>query len=149
MSAVAAVGRDITGGIAEGVQDVGRAAGSAASSAIATVRGVTGSAYDAIGAAAQKVGNTVEAILNNPKQLAAVAISLAFPAAAPSIGEWILGTELAASVGSAGTAAVGNMCLNTAMNGGDVGQAVKTTALQYAGNIGSEKLTEIVKNAEA
>ena len=61
---------------------------------------------------------------------------------------WILGTELATSIGAAGTAAVGNMCLNTAMNGGNVGQAVKTTALQYAGNIGSDKLTEIVKNAD-
>lgn len=148
MSAAVEVARDITGGVAGAVQDVGRAAGSAASSAIATVRGVTGSAYDAIGSAAQKVGNTVEAILNNPKQLAAVAISIAFPTAAPAIGEWILGAELAASIGAAGTAAVGNICLNTAMNGGDVGQAVKTTALQYAGNIGSQKLTEIVKNAD-
>jgi hypothetical protein len=112
------------------------------------VREVTGGTYDAIGKVAQKVGNTVEAILENPKQLAAVAISMAFPAAAPSIGNWILGAELAATIGAAGTAAVGNMCLNTAMNGGDVGQAVKTTALQYAGNIGSEKLTEIVKNAD-
>lgn len=148
MSAAVEVARDITGGAAEAVQGVGRAAGSAASSAIAAVRGVTGSAYDAIGAAAQKVGNTVEAVLNNPKALAAVAVSIAFPGAAPALGEYILGAELAATVGAAGTAAVGNMCLNTAMNGGDVGQAVKTTALQYVGNVGSQKLTEIVKNAE-
>lgn len=148
MSYVGRKTRKITGGIAEGIQGLGSALGSAASSAIATVRGFTGGAYDAIGAAAQKVGNTVEAILNNPKQLAAVAISVAFPGAAPAIGEWILGAELAATVGAAGTAAVGNMCLNTAMNGGDVGQAVKTTALQYAGNVGSQKLTEIVKNAD-
>ena len=140
--------REVTGGIAEGIQGAGRALGSAASSAFATVRNVTGDTYDAIGRAAQKVGNTVEAVLQNPKALAAVAISIAFPTAAPAIGEWILGAELAASVGAAGTAAVGNMCLNTAMNGGDVGQAVKTTALQYAGNIGSQKLTEIVRNAD-
>lgn len=137
MSYVFRQARAVTGGL----YDVG-------SSAIAAVRGVTGDAYDAIGRAAQKVGNTVEAVLSNPKALAAVAISVAFPGAAPAIGEWILGAELAATVGAAGTAAVGNMCLNTAMNGGDVGQAVKTTALQYAGNIGSQKLTEIVKNAD-
>ena len=111
------------------------------------VREVTGGTYDAIGKVAQKVGNTVESILENPKQLAAVAISMAFPAAAPSIGNWILGAELAAAYPAA-AAAVGNMCLNTAMNGGDVGQAVKTTALQYVGNVGSQKLTEIVKNAD-
>lgn len=137
MSYVFRQARAVTGGL----YDVG-------SSAIAAVRGVTGDAYDAIGRAAQKVGNTVEAVLSNPKALAAVAISVAFPGAAPAIGEWILGAELAATVGVAGTAAVGNICLNTAMNGGDVGQAVKTTALQYAGNIGSQKLTEIVKNAD-
>ena len=137
MSYVFRQARAVTGGL----YDVG-------SSAIAAVRGVTGDAYDAIGRAAQKVGNTVEAVLSNPKALAAVAISVAFPGAAPAIGEWILGAELAATVGVAGTAAVGNICLNTAMNGGDVGQAVKTTALQYAGNVGSQKLTEIVKNAD-
>lgn len=137
MSYVFRQARAVTGGL----YDVG-------SSAIAAVRGVTGDTYDAIGRAAQKVGNTVEAVLSNPKALAAVAISVAFPGAAPAIGEWILGAELAATVGAAGTAAVGNMCLNTAMNGGDVGQAVKTTALQYAGNVGSQKLTEIVKNAD-
>ena len=148
MSYAARKTRQVTGGVAEGIQSAGSALGSAASSAIASVRGVTGAAYDAIGAAAQKVGNTVEAILKNPKSLAAVAIGIAFPGAAPFIGESILGAELAASIGAAGTAAVGNMCLNTAMNGGDVGQAVKTTALQYAGNIGSAKLTKIVKNAD-
>lgn len=148
MSAAVSVARDVTGGIAEGIQDVGSSLGSAASSAIAGVRGVTGGVYDAIGAAAQKVGNTVEAVLNNPKALAAVAVSIAFPGAAPALGEWILGAELAATVGAAGTAAVGNMCLNTAMNGGDVGQAVKTTALQYVGNVGAEKMTQIVKNAD-
>lgn len=140
--------RSVTGGIAGAIQGAASAAGSVVSNVASAARGITGAVYDQIGALAQKIGNTVEAIASNPKALAAVAISVAFPAAAPAIGEYILGAELAASIGAAGTAAVGNMCLNTAMNGGDVGQAVKTTALQYAGNIGSQKLTEIVKNAD-
>ena len=128
-------------------QRLGRSVGSAASRTIADIRGVTGGLYDAIGKAAQKVGNTVEAVLNNPKALAAVAVSIAFPGAAPSLGNWILGAELAAAYPAA-AAAVGNMCLNTAMNGGDVGQAVRTTAIQYMGNVGAEKMTQIVKNAD-
>lgn len=135
-------------GLAGAIQSAASAAGSVVSKAASAARGITGAVYDQIGSLAQKIGNTVEAIASNPKALAAVAISIAFPAAAPALGEYILGAELAASIGAAGTAAVGNMCLNTAMNGGDVGQAVKTTALQYAGNIGSQKLTEIVKNAD-
>lgn len=148
VGAVRSVTGGIAGGIAGAIQSAASAAGSLVSNVASATRGITGAIYDQIGSLAQKIGNTVEAIASNPKALAAVAISIAFPAAAPALGEYILGAELAASIGAAGTAAVGNMCLNTAMNGGDVGQAVKTTALQYAGNIGSEKLTEIVKNAD-
>ena len=60
MSYAARKTRQVTGGVAEGIQSAGSALGSAASSAIASVRGVTGAAYDAIG---QWTDSNVEARL--------------------------------------------------------------------------------------
>ena len=61
MSYVARKTREnITAPLASGVQSAGSALGSAASSAIASVRGVTGAAYDAIG---QWTDSNVEARL--------------------------------------------------------------------------------------
>ena len=144
--AVGAV-RSVTGGIAGAIQSVGSAVGSAASNLVSTARGITGAVYDQIGALAQKIGNTVEAIASNPKMLAAVAVNFAFPGAGAAIGEWILGAETAASIGAAATTAVGNACLNTAMNGGDMQKGIQTAVTSYVGNVGAQEISNYVKNA--
>jgi hypothetical protein len=139
--------RSVTGGIASAIQGVASAAGSAVSNLASTARGITGAVYDQIGALAQKIGNTVEAIASNPKMLAAVAVNFAFPGAGAAIGEWILGAETAATLGAAATTAVGNACLNTAMNGGDMKKGIETAVTSYVGNVGGQELAKYVQNA--
>ena len=139
--------RSITGGAASALQSAASAAGSVVSKAASAARGITGSVYDQIGSLAQKIGNTVEAIASNPKMLAAVAVNFAFPGAGTAIGEWILGAETAATLGTAATTAVGNACLNTAMNGGDMQKGIQTALTSYVGNVGSQQLSQYIKNA--
>lgn len=145
-SLVSAV-RSVTGGIAGAIQNVASSVGSAVSNVASAARGITGKIYDEIGSLAQKIGNTVEKIASDPKMLAAVAVNFAFPGAGTAIGEWILGAETAAAVGSAATAAVGNACLNTAMNGGDMQKGVTTAVTSYLGNVGAQQISQYVKNA--
>lgn len=139
--------RSVTGGLAGALQNVASAAGSVASKAASAARGITGAVYDQIGSLAQKIGNTIETIASNPKMLAAVAVNFAFPGAGTAIGEWILGAEIAAAVGTAATTAVGNACLNTAMNGGDMQKGIQTAVTSYIGNVGSQQLSQYIKNA--
>jgi hypothetical protein len=83
----------------------------------------------------QPVKNTVEAIVEDPKKLAAVALAVAFPGAGAALGSALgLGTGVAAQV-------VGQALINTALNGGDVKAAVISAALpvvgsQVAGEVG-------------
>lgn len=85
-----------------------------------------GKTLDATGNLVEKVGDTVAAIASDPKKLAMVGLAVAFPAAATTIGQ---------SLGLSGAAAsaVGQTLINTAINGGDLEQAVKATALTYVG----------------
>jgi hypothetical protein len=140
--------RSVTGGIASAIQGVASAAGSAVSNIASTARGITGAVYDQIGSLAQKIGNTVENIASNPKMLAAVAVNFAFPGAGSAIGNWILGAETAAAIGTAATTAIGNACLNTAMNGGDMKKGIETAVTSYVGNVGAQEITKFVQNAE-
>lgn len=145
--AVGAV-RSVTGGLAGAIQGVASAAGSAVSNIASAARGITGKVYDEIGALAQKIGNTVEKIASDPKMLAAVAVNFAFPGAGSAIGNWILGAETAAAIGAAATTAIGNACLNTAMNGGDMKKGIETAVTSYVGNVGAQEITKFVQNAE-
>jgi hypothetical protein len=88
----------------------------------------------------QPVKNTVEAIIEDPKKLAAVAISIAFPGA---------GAALGASLGLTGAAAtvVGQTLINTALNGGDVKSAVISAALPVLGQTGANEVTKILANS--
>jgi hypothetical protein len=74
----------------------------------------------------QPVKNTVEAIVENPRALAGLALAIAFPGA---------GSALGAQLGLFGTVGqvVGQTILNTVINGGDVKQAVISAALPVAG----------------
>lgn len=111
-----------------------------------------GDIYDGAEKVVQKVGNTVEAIVSDPKKLVAVAIMVAYPGAAQALGDFILGEALAVdamvasgamtaaeasligastlSSGSAVAAIVGQTALNTAFNGGDFEAAVKGALIQ-------------------
>lgn len=64
------------------------------------------------------VGNFVEGVTSDPKKLAALAVSIAFPGAAAWIGSQVGLTGVAATI-------AGNTVLGTISNGGDVGEALK------------------------
>jgi hypothetical protein len=78
---------------------------------------------DSLASAAEGIVNVIEGIASDPKKLAAVAVSIAFPGAAT----WI-GSQLGLS-GAAATI-VGNTALGTISNGGNVGEALKGAVLQ-------------------
>lgn len=78
---------------------------------------------DSLAGAAEGIVNVIEGIASDPKKLAAVAVSIAFPGAAT----WI-GSQLGLS-GAAATI-VGNTALGTISNGGNVGEALKEAVLQ-------------------
>lgn len=88
----------------------------------------------------QPVKNTVEAIVEDPKKLAAVAIAVAFPGA---------GAALGAQLGLSGVAAqvVGQTLLNTALNGGDVKSAVISAALPVVGQAGANALSSTLASS--
>jgi hypothetical protein len=74
----------------------------------------------------QPVKDTVEAIVEDPKKLAMVALSIMAPGA---------GTALGVAMGLSGTAAtlVGQIAINTALNGGDVKSAIIAAAIPVVG----------------
>jgi hypothetical protein len=74
----------------------------------------------------QPVKNTVEAVLDDPKKLLALGISIAFPGAGAFLGAQLGLTGVAAQV-------VGQTMLNTALNGGDVKSAVLAAAIPVVG----------------
>ena len=74
----------------------------------------------------QPVKNTVEAVLDDPKKLLALGISIAFPGAGALLGTKLGLTGVAARV-------VGQAMLNTAINGGDVKSAVLAAAIPVVG----------------
>ena len=88
----------------------------------------------------QPVKNTVEAIIEDPKKLAAVAIAIAFPGAGAAIG---------AQLGLFGTVGqvVGQALLNTALNGGDVKSAVISAALPVVGQAGANALSSTLASS--
>jgi hypothetical protein len=75
----------------------------------------------------QPIKHTVEAILDDPKKIAMVALSVFAPG---------VGTALGTAMGLTGTAAtiVGNVAVNTALNGGDVKAAILAAAIPVVGN---------------
>lgn len=84
---------------------------------------------DAANQAAKQLGSTVKAIASDPKKLALVAIAIYYPAAAAEIGNSILGSTLATQYPLLATT-VGQTVLNTAANGGNVGDAAKNAIIQ-------------------
>ena len=74
----------------------------------------------------QPVLHTVEAIVQDPKKLAMVALSVFAPG---------VGTALGTAMGLSGTAAtiVGQAAINTALNGGNVKQAILSAAIPVVG----------------
>jgi len=72
------------------------------------------------------VVKTVEAVIEDPKKLAMVALSVMAPG---------VGTALGSAMGLTGTAAtlVGQAAINTALNGGDVKSAILAAALPVVG----------------
>ena len=74
----------------------------------------------------QPVLHTVEAIVQDPKKLAMVALSVFAPG---------VGTALGTAMGLSGTAAtiIGQAAVNTALNGGNVKQAILSAAIPVVG----------------
>lgn len=103
---------------------------------------VAGRTLDTIGDVIQKVGDTIENIVKDPKKLAMVGLAVAFPGAAATIGS---------SLGLTGTAAsvVGQTLINTAINGGDIEQAVKGAAISYVGIEAAGEIGRIAKDSGA
>lgn len=97
---------------------------------IDTAREITGGTAEAIQNVASKLGTTVENVVSDPRKLAAVAVMVAFPGAAASVGDFLLPEAAAAALGPAGTAVVGQTAINTAFNGGDLNAAVKAALVQ-------------------
>lgn len=114
--------------------------------------GLFGKTAGAIEGVAKQLGNTIEAIASDPRKLAAVGLMIAFPGAASSVGDFILGEGLAVDAavasgamsaaeasmvgastlgsGSVASAIVGQAAINAATNGGDVESAVKAALIQ-------------------
>jgi hypothetical protein len=88
----------------------------------------------------QPVKNTVEAIVEDPKKLAAVALAVAFPGAGAALGAQLGLTGVAAQV-------VGQTLINTTLNGGDVKSAVIGAALPLVGNVGAEAIGQALTNS--
>jgi hypothetical protein len=75
----------------------------------------------------QPIKNTVEAIIEDPKKLAGVALAIAFPGAGAALGSALgLGTGVVAQV-------AGQALINATINGGDVEAAVIGAVLPVAG----------------
>lgn len=74
----------------------------------------------------QPIKNTVEAIIEDPKKLAMVAISVFAPGVGTAIGT-------ALGLPSAAATIVGNAVVNTALNGGDVKAAIISAAIPVVG----------------
>lgn len=74
----------------------------------------------------EPVGNAVEAIVENPRALAGLALAIAFPGAGAALGAQLGLTGVAAQV-------VGQTIINTVTNGGDVKSAVIGAALPIVG----------------
>ena len=117
---------DTVGGV---VSDVGDAVGDVVGGVGDAVGDVVSGVTDAVGDVVEKVGDVVTGIVEDPKKLAAVAISIYFPGAGLAIGESLLGPTLAASMGAAATQIVGQTLINTAINGGDVEKALLTAGV--------------------
>jgi hypothetical protein len=89
----------------------------------------------------QPVKNTVQAIVEDPKKLLAVGISVAFPGAGA-----LLGAQL--GIANATLAqVVGQTLINTAVNGGDVKAAVISAALPIAGKEASNLIGETLSKS--
>ena len=116
--------RKITGGAADVVQKA------------------TGAAFDVIADTAKKVGKTVEQIAKDPKMLAAIAISVAYPGAGAALGK-------ALGLGSTTGAIIGNTMINTALNGGDLKKGLQSAIGSYAGVVVGGMASEIVKGGAA
>ena len=147
MGGVTSFVEDTVGGVVDAVGDVGQAAINVASdvfdsagdivsgvgSAIEDVGGGITNVMEDVGGAVmdtvQKVGDTVTGIVEDPKKLAAVAISVAFPGAGLAVGESLLGSSLAASMGATATQIIGQTVINTAINGGNVEQGLMTAGI--------------------
>ena len=114
----------ILGDIEEAVRDVGRAFDDAI---LQPIGDVVEDVVDGVGDVLEKVGDTVSAILDNPKALAGVALSIAFPGAGAALGAKLgLGAGVAAQV-------AGQALINATINGGDVKAAVIGAVLPVAG----------------
>ena len=73
------------------------------------------------------VGKTVTQILSDPKSVAILAMNVYLPGAGAAIGASLGVTNVMAAE------FIGNVVLNTAVNGGDVSAAAKSAALQLGG----------------
>ena len=89
---------------------------------------------DAIGAVVEPIGDTLGRLMDDPRQLAMVALSAMAPGA---------GTALGAALGLTGTAAtvVGQAAINAALNGGDAKAAILSAAsLLWAKSLALQRL---------
>ena len=90
----------------------------------------------------QPVKNTIEAIIEDPKKLAAVALAVAFPGAGAALGSALgLGTGVVAQV-------AGQALINATLNGGDVKAAVIGAVLPIAGKEIAGTLSTTLTNSE-
>lgn len=88
----------------------------------------------------QPVLKTVEAIVEDPKKLLAVGLTVAFPGAGAALGAQLGLTGVAAKV-------AGQALLNTALNGGDVKSAVIGAVLPVVGSSGAAAIGDTLSNS--
>jgi hypothetical protein len=113
----------ILGDIEEAVRDIGSAFDDAI---LQPIGDVVEDVVDGVGDFLGDVGDTISGIIEDPKKLAMVALSVLAPGA---------GTALGTAIGLTGTAAtvVGQVAINTALNGGDVKSAIISAAIPVVG----------------
>ena len=107
------------------------AAGDLFGGLISEARKITGGGAEFVQDVASKLGQSLEAIVSDPRKLAAMGVMIAFPGAAATVGEFLLPEAAAAALGATGTAIVGQTVINTALNGGDLDTAVKSALIQH------------------
>ena len=130
-----------TAGTAKAVSGVTSSVGQALSDFDKTigVAAITREGTNAVNA----LGQSVEAIAKDPKKLAAIGLMIAFPGAAASVGNFLLAgmpAGVAATLGSTVAAILGQSAINTAANGGNIEDGLKSALIQQ----GAPELTKYI-----
>lgn len=133
-------GTEIIGGGVDAVNSVLETAGDIVASAADAIGDTTDAVVHAAGKVADFLGDTIKNVLSDPKKMAMVALTIAYPGLATGLGETL-------GLSGATATAVGNTLINTAVNGGDINKAARTALAQYAGSEVGADAADVLKEA--